>query len=382
MTPSEKLQERRQVVDNAARGKKNTRVPTIANFWTWKILDSDSNVKILECHEDLSKMENLVLEFHDRYQFDVYQDLGTRNKFNVGMALGNLNYDVNDETGMINALDGNLMEDSEYDEYMSNPLLFKWQKVLPRRYGDLTYEQFRNGVKEMIKGNEYSNTINQKMMETRGVPMISEGGVWTSPVEELFSFGLRGFTKFSRDMRRQADKIDAYIDMKEPGVLSNVENTFKNPNGTGAYNIEACFLAHSCMSSKQFERFMFRTLKKVAELQVKYDATDYIFVEGSTLQIKDFFEEVKDAHITLGVEQDDIFEVRKQLPWASLGGGMPVELLGNGTVEQCVDCAKKLVEEMGDTNYVMSQNRMVSFRNDCKRENLLAVQEFVLNYRF
>ena len=59
---------------------------------------------------------------------------------------------------------------------------------------------------------------------------------------------------------------------------------------------------------------------------------------------------------------------------------MKVELLGNGTPQECVDYAKKLIDELGD-GYIFSENKMLSFKNDCKRENLLAVREFVRDYR-
>lgn len=40
---------------------------------------------------------------------------------------------------------------------------------------------------------------------------------------------------------------------------------------------------------------------------------------------------------------------------------------------------KKLIDELGN-GFIFSQNKMVSFRNDCTRENLLAVNEFIRNY--
>jgi hypothetical protein len=72
--------------------------------------------------------------------------------------------------------------------------------------------------------------------------------------------------------------------------------------------------------------------------------------------------------------------MRKKLPNICFVGGMSTDLLGNGTEQQCVDYAKKLIDELGD-GYVFSANKMISFKNDCKRENLLAVTEFVLNYK-
>lgn len=81
------------------------------------------------------------------------------------------------------------------------------------------------------------------------------------------------------------------------------------------------------------------------------------------------------------LEQDDIFEFRKKLPNIGVAGGMPTTKLGGVSSEECVSYAKELIDTLGD-GYVFCQNKMVSYRNDCTRENLLAVNEFVRNYKY
>ncbi len=98
------------------------------------------------------------------------------------------------------------------------------------------------------------------------------------------------------------------------------------------------------------------------------------------LRFVEFFQDIPKGQLMIHLEQDNIFEMRKKLPNICFAGGMTTDLLGHGTPRQCVDYAKKLIDELGD-GYVFSTNKMVSYRNDCKRENLLAVTEFVRNYR-
>jgi hypothetical protein len=81
------------------------------------------------------------------------------------------------------------------------------------------------------------------------------------------------------------------------------------------------------------------------------------------------------------LEQDDIFEVRKKLPNVALAGGMTTDLLGHSTKEQCVNYARKLIDTLGD-GFALSQNKMMSFRNDAKRENVIAVNEFARSYQY
>ena len=82
------------------------------------------------------------------------------------------------------------------------------------------------------------------------------------------------------------------------------------------------------------------------------------------------------------LEQDDIFEARKQLPNICLAGGMLTELLGSGSKEQCTDYARKLIDEVGrDGGFILGQDKMLTFKGDCNPDNLKAVCDFVQDYQ-
>ena len=61
---------------------------------------------------------------------------------------------------------------------------------------------------------------------------------------------------------------------------------------------------------------------------------------------------------------------------------MKNSMLGNGTKQECLDYAKRLIDELGaDGGYLFSQDKMGSYRIDANPENLKAVCDFVLDYR-
>lgn len=63
-------------------------------------------------------------------------------------------------------------------------------------------------------------------------------------------------------------------------------------------------------------------------------------------------------------------------------GGMTTDLLSNGTQEECVSYARRLCDELGkDGGFIFSENKMLSYRNDAKAENMKAVCDFVDSYR-
>ena len=106
-----------------------------------------------------------------------------------------------------------------------------------------------------------------------------------------------------------------------------------------------------------------------------------IFVENSIVRFKDYFQDYPKGVLTLVPELDTVQELRAAIPNATVVGGLPSTLLGRGTPEECVDATRKVIEDMGD-GFILGANKMISFRNDCRRENLLAVCEYVQNFRW
>ena len=107
--------------------------------------------------------------------------------------------------------------------------------------------------------------------------------------------------------------------------------------------------------------------------------TIMIYCENEILRFAEFFQELPKGTAIVHLEMDDIFEARKRFPNLCLAGGFPIDLLGHGTPEQCVDYAKRLIDGMGE-GFIMSQTKMACFPGDCRRENLLAVNDFARNY--
>jgi hypothetical protein len=141
------------------------------------------------------------------------------------------------------------------------------------------------------------------------------------------------------------------------------------------------FLGYSILSVDQFRELYWPYLKKVLDTAAKHKKPVFCVCQSTMLRFVEFFQDIPRGVLLMLPEQDDIFEIRKKLPNIALAGGMPTDLLGHGTKEDCVDYAKKLIDTMGD-GFVLSQNKMISFRNDAKRENILAINEFARNYQY
>ena len=74
--------------------------------------------------------------------------------------------------------------------------------------------------------------------------------------------------------------------------------------------------------------------------------------------------------------------MKKVLPNVCVAGGMPNELLGKGSISECVDYAHGMLDSLAPGGrYIYSESKMLTYKNDAKRENLKAVTEFVRDYR-
>ena len=107
-----------------------------------------------------------------------------------------------------------------------------------------------------------------------------------------------------------------------------------------------------------------------------------ICTEGRTLGFKDYFRDYKKGTLTFHLELDDPFEFRRELPNIAIMGGLTTDLLSSGTPEECVKQAKLLCDELAqEGGFILSENKMMSYRNDCNSENYLELCNFMRDYR-
>lgn len=372
---NEKLfNERKNLFRDTIAFKKTARVPLMSNVTTWKIFDE--GIDFGAAITDYNIMENLERNFFKRYQFDSSESPGFFLPKGITDALGATTRTVDVESGVVNAKDHKLMEEDEYVEFAKDPSKFKWEKAFKRFAPNLTQTQFKNGIIAFLQLLEF-NAKDVEMLKTEcGVPLPPM--LQLLPYEHIFNT-YRGIKGMSMDLRRRPDEMANLLDiLYEPTVSQTLNDAVSGANADCVGDLHIGCIGHSILNPKQFERFYWKYLQKELELLKAANKVMILYSEGSMLRFADYFQELPKGLLLLQVEMDNIFEVRKRLPNIALAGGMTTDLLGKGTVQQCIDYTKKLVAELGE-GYVMSQNKMVAFRNDCKRETLLAVNDYLRN---
>ena len=110
--------------------------------------------------------------------------------------------------------------------------------------------------------------------------------------------------------------------------------------------------------------------------------TCMVFVEADIARFADFFADYKKGQFAIQYENETIDVIKKAFPNCSIMGGIDYETLGSGTPEQNVDMVKRAIDIVGDAGLTFCPNKMLSYKNDCKSENLKAIVDYLASYKF
>ncbi len=388
MNSKELKASRVQLFRDAANFKKTERIPHFANVVTWKVFDAGYTLDQAMTNFDI--MEKTVIHFLDKYPVDAVLDVGIRNQFNVTEAFGEGGYYYYTEE-VVGVHDHAHCTVDTLMEYLDDPTRYAWEVILPKKYGEdwekKTTEVWKKTFSEYMRYIKYILHMSS-VTGKYGLPSLSPNnpmmGAIVFGIEELMS-NLLGIQQLSVAMRRSPDKIEEFINRWDEERIQPAIEKVKNgkgPNYKYCFDSSILMLAHTVMNKKQFERFYWPHLKELLDAYAEKGMNIRIFAEGSILRFAEYFKDYPKGVLTFHLEQDDPFEFRKALPNVCIMGGMTTDLLTNGTPEECVAYAKRLCDELGqEGGFIFSENKMLSYRNDAKAENMKAVCEFVNNYR-
>lgn len=388
MTIEELRAYRRGLCRDAVAFKKPDRTPHMSFYITWPIMDA--GYKLSEGLHDWDIMEDAIVQHQQKYNFDVIQCLGTRNPCRISEAMGAQRYDINDEAGIISVKDSAPFTHEDLKRIADNPLKAQWEIMMPKKFPSfrpgMTAEPFNNALREQQAYFSYVGRINQRMVNEFGVPTANDGslGFYSPGVEALFGF-MRGIKGFAYDMRKDPGLVKAVCDVLEQSsvdpCLQAVANAPDGPNENTCFDFMLLSLAHTIMSNKQFEYFLWPKMKQLVDTLVAKNKTVRIYFHGALDRFYEYFQDYPKGSLVFMVEANDVWDVRKKLPNAAICGGLTALMMGNATADECVNHTRKLIDELGsDGGLILSLNTMGSFPTDTKPENLKAVAEFLQTY--
>jgi len=393
MTNEELKQYRIKLFRDATLGKtKPERVPHLSFYVTWKILDA--GYKLSEAMNDYDKMEKVVRYHQEQYGFDAIFETGGRNAVRIPDALGGGSYIIDDKAECVSYKDRCLCQwnnEEDLDALIANPTKFYWEKGMSSKYacwadGSVTLEQLQKAYDENNAFIAYYFRILKILDAEYGIPANTAPNGYAYPAIDYMFNTVLGIKGLSMLMRRKPEKVDELRNVinamiYDPG-LAMLQRSNPGPDMNYCFDYDITQLVHTILNPKQFDRWLWPDLGRTLNTLEEKGKTVRLFMEGSSKPFWDHFQDFKKGIIAMHPETDDVFEMRKALPNCAIVGGMPVQLLGTGTKEQCIDRVKRCCDELGaDGGFVLSQDKMVSFRNDATAENTKAVCDFIREYR-
>ncbi len=389
MTPNE-LEKYRIKLFRDAIGMKNKpeRIPHMSFFVTWKILNY--GCKLTEAMTDYELMEKIQYQFHEEYDFDGYLELGNRNNYMTSKIMQSPCYDIDDDNGSVNFRDFSFADHEELMEYAENPNKFIWEKAMVKKYPywaqGVDTERIQNAIDANAAYGQYAFGIMLKMREKYGIPFNSNyKGFPQVPAEPICLYA-RGIKGLSIDMRRDKQyMLDVMEKLAQSCFYPELEKmkTFnEGADMSSIFDTEIVLMAQNMMNPSQWDMFYWPYLKQVLDLISKKKWSVRFFTEGAASRFWDYLKDYPKGTIAAHLENDDVYMLRKKLPNVAIIGGLTTALLGKGTKDECLDATKKLIDELGaNGGFVLSQDKMASYRSDCNADNLKAVCELVHTYR-
>lgn len=377
------LQERLEYCRAAAKNQRPKKLPIYGNMWLWAVLDSGYQLK--DALYDWDIMFDAWMQFQERYDLDYYCNPGARNPFRFTETLGGNKYVLDAEKNTVQFTDYHLLEENEYDELCQNVVKFKWEKAIPRKCStamEADAETMKKAFAELGQFFGFKGRLSEAMMSQYGAPERSQCELLI-PFEDLFLF-YRGIKNISIDLRRRYGKVKEAVEaifQQEAKGMNDAFFASNAPNDIYVFDTSVCFLGHSILNTKQFEDLYWSYLAPYFKQIEERDMVCMVFSEAEILRFADFFKDYKNGCFAIQPEMDNLVDVHKALPNCSLMGGLGSDL-GHGTPEDNVNGLKKLIDAVGDSGLTICPQKMITYQNDCKRENLLAVKEFVDNYQF
>lgn len=354
----------------------------------------DAGYSIAQAARDYEINNKCIEHFLANYKVDAFGN-AFRFRFRLTDPLrkGGSNLGVNDssiDSGNVNVIIEDLMSVDDFEEFKENPSKVMWETVFFNAFPgakEMEPQELAQAMKGLQGFVSESARSRNEMREKYGLLSTTTGVVGFTPfIHDLF-YKYLGIKGLSVALRRHTEKINDICDYMDQKNLQPVLDILESrPDGPCAgienyYDIGMGTSENAVLNNKNMERLLLRSFEKVFEVAKRKDKIIHFGIEGSFINsvLGDFIGSYEKVSTTC--EMDDPYEVRKKFPKLTLRSGLSVDMMGHATPNECVDAAKRAIDELGrDGGLILGTNKFVAYNYDMKSENLKAVGDFVSSY--
>ncbi len=362
-------------------GKIPDRVPVLPNTETWIFHYAGISIK-----KAFAEDADLLFEAFKIFDKDVYTDgvLSISNTFPLNMSskLGSGLYQVSDVGVQIHGSKGKNIEPNEYRELAKDPLKYFANVIIPKKL-PIFKNSFENNVQtikiafqDFSEFGRYNAQAINRIENELGLPILVGTTNYISP--DVVLDYLRDFVGISTDIKRYPEEVISTCEALYDWILRMFTSSNIPRNGKVIFSP---LHLPTYLRPKDFEKFYFPFMKAYVEkVCVKMDYPIYFFMENDWTPYVDIMQDLPDTNNFIGLfEKGDLKFIKEKMKnKIMMMGGMPLSILSMGTKQECIDHAKKCLDELAPGGgYIFSTDKVLMSMNDARAENLIAVCEYI-----
>ena len=382
MDPKALYAERSKRFEDVMNRRIPDRVPVIGNITTWMYQYAGVSVK-KAFMEDPELLFGAVKKLSEDVPLDGL--MGTSNTLPLKMAerIGEGMYVCTDEGTQIRGSHGHLMEPEEYKLLAEDPHRFFANVLIPRKFEsvrnasfDEKVAMFKQAYVDFGEFGAYNRAVNPRIENELGLPMPTRGSIFLPP--DVVLDYLRDFVGISLDVRRHADELVEACWAIYKWNLDQYLPTAPPPNWKVIFSP---LHLPTYLRPKVFEKVYLPFMKRyVQEMSIERGFSLYFFMEANWMPYLDLLQELPEGAKLVGLFEDgDLAEIKEKVGnRMAVMGGMPVDLLRFGTVQQVEDKCKELIETVAPGGgYMFSTDKTLMSLTDGKPENVIAAYRYM-----
>ncbi|KNZ42766.1 hypothetical protein AKG39_04885 [Acetobacterium bakii] len=276
------------------------------------------------------------------------------------------------------------MDVSDYYALIKDPLKFMLNEFFPKKfeilsYGDTRSAQALNQAFQAYRDHrQKSMYLFEQTENVLGIPVLARTVASFGPdiLHEFF----RGFQGVVTDINR-CPQLFLEASSVLTSCITEMKMKIYNTPEDGHIVMIPLHLG-TFLKPKDFEKFYLPFLIQVLELYTRADYTVCLFLENDWTPYLEYFESFPKGRILGIFEYGNLHEIKKRVGnYLCVAGGMPISQLAYGTKQQCIDTAKRVIDECAPGGgFIFTTDKLMLSLNDGRFENIRAAHEFVHEY--
>ena len=312
---------------------------------------------------------------------------------------------LGDEVNSYQFVEEAIMDAGEYDALIEDLSDFSFRFLIPRTVGTLTplsnfpplntlmflflsiaypfadpnmraaFQSLMDAGEELEKWRKHVIAVDKASQEA-GFPSAS-GTLAIAPFDVIADF-LRGTRGVTMDIYRCPEKLLEAIDRVTTFTIKRIIATL---DATGGFIVT--FPLHkgddTFMSRKQFEKFYWPSLKKVADALIEDGISMRMVAEGRYNQRLEYIKDFPKGWITWHFDQTDMANAKKIVgDTCCISGNVPASVMITGTAKDVKEYCRRLIETCAPGGgYILAGGATAT---ETKGENLRAFMEAAKEY--